>query len=129
MRELAQLEYVPDGIFFDPGPERLYVTTGHEVLVIAASTGQVVNSIPRRFGRDIAATADGSSFCIFGGPGQDPQAGLSLIDRKTLAVSGTVPLRGGFGMALSPDGRLAYVPSEGALAVVDLTKLRTSANR
>jgi YVTN family beta-propeller protein len=109
----------PTGVAITPDSSLIYIAnhSSSTVSIIKAATNTVIATIPvGLMPLVLAATPDGKS--IYGTNQSSP--GLSLINVATDAVS-AVPIGAGtVGIAISPDGKFAYVAGNG-IDVVDLS--------
>jgi trimeric autotransporter adhesin len=109
----------PTGVAITPDSSLIYIAnhSSNTVSIIKAATNTVIATIPvGSMPLVLAATPDGKS--IYGTNQSSP--GLSLINVATDAVS-AVPIGAGtVGIAISPDGKFAYVAGNG-VDVVDLS--------
>ena len=128
LREIRRLPVVtagegPYGIAVSSTGRQLYVTDieANQVLVLDAEDGRLLKRIDVVASpRSLALSAGGGRLYAAGFDG-----GLSVVDTKAGAVVQTIdtsPTRGGFRVALSPDGKRAYVTDwiDANLLVVDL---------
>ena len=119
LHELADFdEGAPAGLAVDSATRRLFVTMTDHLSVIDTASGRRIGPVKGPFGGEIAIVPGGRTLAV-----RDRRNGFSLLDAERLAVLGSVPLAAGRGLAISPDGRLAYAPSGDSLAVIDLTRM------
>jgi YVTN family beta-propeller protein len=111
----------PVGIAITPDGKEIYVTHGDStaiVSVIDAASSTVVASIPASpwlFG--VTFTPDGKLAYVTGGGG----VGYTLvIDTSTRGLVVTIP-QGGNAVAITSDGKQAYLPAANSVSVLDTT--------
>src|ERR1700727_2353524 len=99
-------------------------SAGDDVSIIDPVTNKVVGTITGiEVNHGAAAAPDGSRYYI----SNEGRSTLDVVDRKTLAITRSIPLRGHpNNIAISKDGRRVYVSmavAPGSVDVIDTTSL------
>lgn len=109
----------PNGLALDPSEPRLFVTAffGGTISEVSTDTRQRARMLtPGGALQGIVVTPEGDALYV-----ADEAGDLKIVDITTGGVTSIPGASGGFGLALSPDGRQLYVgvPSAGVVQVVD----------
>ncbi|MDH3571170.1 MAG: hypothetical protein OER89_13460, partial [Gemmatimonadota bacterium] len=109
----------PNGLALHPTESRLFVTAffGGTITEVNTNTRQVVRTVtPGGALQGIVVAPEGDVLYV-----ADEAGDLKVVDLATGGVTQVPGASGGFGLAMSPDGRQLYmgVPSAGVVRVID----------